>query len=172
MIKELNIFRENINMTNKSNFNILLSMLLFLFSTIVNAGANVSFSESFVKSNTGNTFTLDVLMSDFPVTEGGGLVLNFDPALLQVTSVSVDSGVWEFVNNDGEIDNAGGVVSSILFSSYRGVAGDAKIATIEFQATQKGKGNITLDESLDNPFASNGQNINVTFTPAKVLIRR
>ena len=164
------IFKGKHAMANK--FNILVGALLFVTSTIVNAGANVSFSEDAVKSRTGNTFTLDVLMTDFPTTEGGGLVLYFDPALLQVTGVTVDSSVWTFVNKDGDIDNAGGVVSSILFSSYRGITGDAKIATIEFQATHKGKGNITLEESSDNPFASYGQNINVTFTPAKVRIRR
>lgn len=172
MIKELNIFREKFDMTNKFNFNILLAVLLFVFTTVVNAAANVSFSESSVKSSAGNTFTLDVLMSDFPATEGGGLILHFDPALLQVANVTVDSTVWKFVNKNGDIDNTGGTVSGILFSSYQGVTGSAKIATIEFQATHKGKGDITLEESANNPFASNGQNINVTFTPTKIRIHR
>ena len=157
-------------MTNK--FNILVGALLFVFSTLVNAEANISFSEDVVKSRIGNAFTLDVLMTDFPTTEGGGLELYFDSALLQVTSVTVDDSVWTFVNKDGDIDNAGGSVSGILFSSYQGVASDAKVATIEFHAIHKGKSNITLEESASNPFASNGQNIDVTFTPSKIHTRR
>lgn len=170
MTNKINAFKGNLNMTNK--FYILLGTLLFVFSTLVNAGANVSFSEHAVKSRTGNTFTLDVLMSGFPTTEGGGLVLHFNSRKLQVTNVTVDTSVWNFVNKVGDIDNTNGTISDILFSSYQGVIGSAKIATIEFQAIHKGKGKITMEESTVNPFSSNGQNINVTFTPTKVRIRR
>ena len=152
--------------------NILVAVMLFAFSTLVSAEANVSFSEDVVKSRTGKTFTLDVLMSDFPTTEGGGLVLHFDPSGLQVTNVTVDSSVWQFVNKEGDIDNTDGVVSHILFSSYQGVTANAKIATIEFQAIRKGKSNLILEESASNPFASNGQGIDVTFVPAVIRIRR
>lgn len=157
-------------MVNK--FNVLISVVLFGFSTLVNAGATVSFSEDVVKSRAGNTFILDVLMSDFPTTEGGGLVLHFDSDQLQVNNVTVDSSVWQFVNKDGDTDNAEGVVSGILFSSYQGVTSNAKIATIEFQVMDKGKSILTLEESASNPFASDGQSINVTFTPTKILTRR
>ena len=157
-------------MVNK--FNVLFGVVLFVFSTLVNAGANVSFSEDVVKSRTGQTFTLDVLMSGFPTSEGGGLILSFDSTRLQVSNVTVDSNVWQFMNKDGDTDNAKGTVTGILFSSYQGVTGDAKIATIEFQAIDKGKSTITLEESASNPFASDGQSINVTFTPAKILLRR
>ena len=157
-------------MANKVN--ILIAAMLFAFPTLVNAEASVSFSKDVIKSRTGNTFTLDVLMSDFPITEGGGLVLHFDPSRLQVTNVTVDSSVWRFVNKDGEIDNTDGTVSGILFSSYQGVTDNAKIATIEFQAIRKGKSNIALEESASNPFASNGQVIDVTFIPTMIRIRR
>ena len=170
MINKTNIFRGKVDMANK--FHVLMGALLFVFSTLVNAGANVSFSEDNVKSRTGNTFTLDVLMSDFPATEGGGLVVNFDSTQLQVTNVTVDSNVWQFVNKDGDTNNTGGTVTGILFSSYQGVTGNAKIATIEFQAINRGKSTITLEESASNPFAGNGQNIDVTFTPTKIRIRR
>ena len=159
-------------MTNKIGFNALVGVLLFVFSTLVIADANVSFSDRSVKSRIGKAFTLDVLMSDFPMTEGGGLVLHYNPALVQVNSVVVDSSVWEFVNREGDIDNAGGEVSSILFSSFQGVTGDAKIATIEFQAISKGRGIIRLEESGDNPFAGDGQGIAATFTPTLVRITR
>ena len=176
MINEKNHLRGNLDMRNK--FKAIVGVLLFAFSTLVSAEraqsveANVSFGGEQVHAQIGDVFTTDVLMSNFPVTEGGGLVLHYDPKYLQVSNVTVDSSVWQFVNKNGDIDNAAGTVTGILFSSYRGVAGSAKIATIEFQATKKGKTEIILEESADNPFASNGQKIGVVFTPTKVRIRR
>ena len=160
------------DMNKKLNFSVLMGTLLFVFSTLVSAEANVSFSKESVRTKAGNTFTLDVLMSGFSTTEGGGLDLSFDSSLLQVNSVTVDGGVWTFVNKDGDIDNAAGTVTGILFSSYQGVTGNARIATVEFKAINKGRTRIKFKESASNPFASNGQNIDVTFTPTKIRIRR
>jgi hypothetical protein len=159
-------------MANKIGFNVFIGVLLFVFSTLASADATVSFNDESIKSRIGNTFTLDVLMSDFPTTEGGGLVLNYDSALLQVNSVVVDSSVWGFVNRVGDTDNVRGQVSGILFSSFQGVTGDAKIATIEFQAINRGRGIIRLEKSVENPFASNGQNIDVTLMPTRIGIHR
>ncbi len=151
---------------------ILIGCALFIFSTLVSADAGVSFSEKKVKSRVGEQFSLDVLMTDFPTTEGGGVVLSFNPKVVQVTSVSVDGTVWGFVNRNGEIDNDNGGVSGILFSDYRGVAGNAKIATIQFESIHKGKSRIRLEESADNPFASDGANIAVKFKSTKIRVRR
>jgi len=152
---------------------VLIGCLLFIFSTLVSADdAGVFFSEKKIKSHVGERFSLDVLMSDFPTTEGGGLVLRFNPRVVRVTNVSVDDGVWSFVNKNGDIDNDKGKVSDILFSNFRGVTGDAKIATIEFEAIHKGKSRIRLKESASNPFAGGGENITVEFKSAKIRIRR
>ena len=149
-----------------------MAVLLFAFSTLASAEATISFGDNAIKARAGKVFTLDVLMSDFPVTEGGGLVLHYNPNKLQVLNVTIDSGVWQFVNKNGDIDNQAGVVTGILFSSYQGVASDARIATIEFQAINKGKSKIRLAESEENPFSSNGQKLQVKFNQAKVRTRR
>ncbi len=134
-------------------------------------GPYVALSKSDINVYQGDTFTLDVLMSDFTsTTEGGGVSLQYDPALLQVTSVNVDNTVWDFKNKNGHINNVEGTVSDILFSNYRGVTGDARITTIEFKSIKKGSGTITLQESSANPFAGNGQIIAVSFETTTVAV--
>lgn len=154
------------------NTNILIGCLLFIFSALVNAESGVSLSKSAIKSKVGDTVSVDLLMSDFALTNGGGVELHYDPALVQVNSVVVDGTVWSFAKRDGDINNADGVVSDILFSSYQGVSGNAKIATIELEFIGKGKGKISLSESGSNPFASNGAQMAVTFASTKVHVRR
>jgi len=168
MINKTNIFRGKADMANK--FHIFVGALLFVFSTLINAAPTISFSESVVKSHAGETFTVDIIMSDFPTTEGGGVTLKFNPEKLQVTNVTVDNSIWQFVNNDGDISR--GTVSDILFSSFQGVTGNAKIASIQFQSIKKGRSRIRLEESESNPFASNGVAIDVDFIPTKIRVRR
>lgn len=156
-------------MSNK--INILTGCLLFVISTLASA-ADVSFSETRIKSRVGEQFSLDVLMSDFPTTEGGGLVLHFNPKVVRVTNVSVDDNVWSFVTRNGDIDNDEGTVSDILFSDFRGVTGNAKIATIEFETLKRGRSQLKFEESTTNPFASNGENIAVTFESSIIRVRR
>ncbi|MDH5570791.1 MAG: cohesin domain-containing protein [Gammaproteobacteria bacterium] len=139
-------------------------------STVIasKSGPSVGLSTSDITVYKGDSFSLDITMSDFVTTEGGGITLRFDPALLQVLAVNVDSTVWGFINKDGRINNAEGTISDILFSSYQGVASDTTIASIEFQSIEKGTSTITLEESSANPFASDGQNMNVVFKTTEV----
>ena len=110
---------------------------------ISKSGPSVTLSDSNVSVNTGETFTLDISASEFTSSEGGGITLHFDASLLQATSVDVDDTVWDFVTQDGRINNAEGTISNILFSSYQGVVGDAKIATIEIKSIEQGSSTIT-----------------------------
>lgn len=145
---------------------------LFVFATIANAESGVSMSESNIHSKVGNTMLVDVLMSDFVFTEGGGIDMHFNPALVQVNSVVVDGDTWGFVNRDGSINNTDGLVSGILFSSYQGLSGNAKIATIELEFVGKGRGEISMSESASNLFAGNGEHLAVTFSSTRIHVRR
>ena len=151
--------------------NILIGGLLLVSSGIVNAEPEVLFSKWKVKSSVGATVSVDVLMVDFPNTEGGGIELQYNPALVNVNSVTVDESTWSFVNKDGDIDNTNGTVSEILFSSYKGVSGSAKIATVELEFVGRGKDSIMLNESDSNPFASNGDVFSVSFKPMLISVR-
>jgi len=132
------------------------------------SGSYVAMSNTNVSVEDGEQFTLQVLANDFSTSEGGAITLYFNPELLQVTSINVDSSVWDFVSKNGQIDNAKGSISDILFSSYKGVTGDAVIATIEFKAVNSGSSNVTIEESAANPFASNGEAMTVTFVTTNV----
>ena len=151
---------------------VMLCGLMFLSSASVIAETTVSLDQQRITSRVGSTLSVDIVMSGAPTSEGGGVNLRYDPQLVKVKSVSVDKTTWNFVNNDGVIDNSKGVVSGILFSSYNGVTGDAKIATVELEFVGKGKGGITLSQSEINPFAGNGQTLAVTFKPSKIRVRR
>jgi len=132
------------------------------------SGSYVSMSNTNVSVEDGELFTLQVLANDFSTSEGGAITLHFNPELLQVISVNVDSSVWDFVSKNGQIDNAKGSISDILFSSYKGVSDDAVIATIDFKAVNSGSSNVTIEESEANPFASNGEAMTVTFVTTNV----
>lgn len=155
-----------------NNMKIFISSLLLVSSMMANAESEISLSESKIKSRVGQTVSVDLVMSDFETTEGGGVNLHFNPKMVKVNSVVVDDSTWSFVNQDGEIDNNTGIVKDILFSSYRSVSGDAKIATIELEFVGKGKSKIKLRESGSNPFASNGEQMTVSFKKSKIRVRR
>jgi hypothetical protein len=151
---------------------ILVFGILAIFSMAAHADPSVSLSESKIKSRVGSIVEVDLMMSDFATTEGGGVELHYDSSLVQINSVVVDGTAWSFVSRDGDINNDDGIVSNILFSSYQGVSGNAKIATIELEFIGKGKGKIKLSEAASNPFASNGELIAVTYKSSKIRVRR
>lgn len=154
--------------------NIFIGILLFMFTALASADdeAVVSLSKKKIKSNIGSTVTVDLQMSEFPVTEGGGVNIRYNPRVVQINNVTVDASTWNFVNQNGNIDNAYGIVSNILFSSFRGVSGDARIATIELEFVGRGKSKIRLEASDDNPFASNGEPLDVKFRSTRIRVRK
>ena len=123
-----------------------------------------------VNAVVGESFTLDVSMSDFPTSEGGGVSVQFDASMLNVTDVTINSATWDFVNQVGNIDNNAGLVSDILFSSFNGVSGDSNIVTITFYAISSGSSQIALTSSEINPFSSGGNKVGATFISTKVQI--
>jgi hypothetical protein len=151
----------------------ILSITLLYFGSISLALAEplVDFSSSMTRMKSGETFSLDVLMHAFPNTEGGGVNLLFNPDVLQVNAVTINGNAWDFENRSGEIDNSTGSVSDILFTNYKGVAGEARIATVEFHAIGRGETTIYLSESSTNPFATMGERVSVEFGTALVRVR-
>lgn len=129
----------------------------------------VSLSSDTVNAYNGETFSLDIVMSNFSTTEGGGVTLAYDASKLAVTNVAVDENVWTFINKNGQVNNAEGSVRDILFSSYQGVSDQAVIATVEFNVLDTGTSSIELTESALNQFAGNGQAITVVFDATTVV---
>ncbi len=149
-----------------------LAALLLLLGSAVQAEPLVSVSPAKSRVTVGETFSVDIIMTDFPSCQGGGLSLRYKPSVVKVTKVTVASGTWSFAGQDGVIDNERGRVSDILFSAFPGVTGNGVIATIELQAIGAGRTQLRLRESSLNPFASQGQPFVVTFGKGKVVAKQ
>jgi hypothetical protein len=104
------------------------------------------------------------------VVDGGGLNIAFDPSIVHVTGVAIDTGTWDFFTSVGAIDNTLGTVSDILFNALQNVTGDFAVATIQFQAVGVGASPLVLTESAANPFASGGDPLAVTFVNGSVRV--
>ena len=150
---------------------ILIATLLLFVGLPVQAEPLVSINPAKSEVAVGETFSVDIIMTDFPASEGGGLTLGFKPTVVKVNKVSVNTGVWSFASKAGVIDNVQGEVSNILFSKFPGVSGNVTIATVELQAVGIGPTQLKLLESSLNPFASRGQRLAVTFSKGKVVAK-
>lgn len=123
----------------------------------------------------GNFFSIDILATDFPETQGGGVNLFYDAGIVQVQSVTIDNAVWNFINDPGVIDNSAGEISDILVSAFNvsplsDPSGTIVVASINFQAVGIGVSLLTLTESGINPWATNGDLVNPTFTVGTVRV--
>ena len=115
-------------------------------------------------------FALDVIGSEFPITQGGGFTISFDPLVLEITSVSIDGVVWNFVNDTGTTDNVAGTLTDVLVSAFPGVAtGSFTVATVEFLAKGTGISGLGLAPS-SNVWASGGLPVNPTFDSGLVTV--
>jgi hypothetical protein len=147
----------------------------FLLALVVHArpaaAATVAFSSQQGSLAVGGTATLSISGSGFTqTTEGGGVSVHFDPTRVRVASVIVDGLTWEFFTSVGAIDNVTGVVNDIVFASFAGHSGSFPIATITFQGLAAGTSALTMTESALNPFASGGQHLAVTLSPASLSV--
>ncbi len=110
----------------------------------------------------GDSFALQVRGSAFTdAVVGGGFSLSFDPAVLTLTSVSIDTVTWEFISSSGAINNALGTLSDVYFNSFKSVlpTGDFNIATLQFSAKAGGSSTVRLGASPSFPFANDLANV-------------
>ena len=125
--------------------------------------ASVTVGDSFAVQVRGSSFTDNVV--------GGGFDLNFNPSLLRLTSVSVDTSVWEFVSSNGTINNTLGTLSEVYFNSFRPIlpTGNFAIATLQFTALAVGSSLLTVTGSPNFPFANDlAEVISVNFQGGSV----
>lgn len=105
----------------------------------------------------GASFALEVRGSGFvDAVVGGGFDLAFDPAVLQLTAVGIDTGTWEFISSTGSIDNVAGTLSDVYFNSFKAMlpTGDFAVATLQFLALDAGTSTIRLMSNATFPFAN------------------
>lgn len=145
-----------------------------IFGLISNVNAaTVGFAPDTLMAKPGDTFSIDIVGSNFDmVLDGGGLNMQFDPTVVAVTGVTIDSTVWDpsLSGINGNIDNSVGNISGIFFNSFVDRTGDFRIATIDFLAKDPGLAQLVLSEFDMNPFASGGQVTPVDFVPGDVQV--
>jgi len=125
--------------------------------------STVNIGSSFAVQVSGNSFTDNVV--------GGGFNLGFNPAVLSLSSVAINTGVWEFVSSNGSTNNNNGTLSDVFFNSIRATlpTGSFDIATLTFSAKAAGSSLLTLSGSPDFPFANDlADVINVGFGTGSV----
>jgi hypothetical protein len=104
---------------------------------------------------------------------GGGLNLAWDPAVLDLVSVTVDTTTWSFASSPGVLDAAAGTLTDLYFASFAAVlpTGSFPIATLRFAGDGPGSTAIQLSASATQPFASDqAQLIAVDFVHAQVVV--
>ena len=131
----------------------------------------VKFDTTAIEVNTGDIFSIDVVLASFPLTEGGGVNIRYAPGVLQARSLAINSSAWNFASKQDGIDNSHGTISNVLVSSYQGVEATATVVTVTFEAVAAGASDIVLSESGLNPFASGGVKINPSFVSSHVTVR-
>jgi len=135
------------------------------------AEPTVSFSESKIVTGINETITVDIVMSDFPTTEGGGLTIKYNSDVLQIVDVELNDAAWNFASQEGKLKNDKGRLRHLLFSSFSGISGDAVIATVTLEAIAEGRSRLKLVQSKKNPFASGGQPLDVSFNKSVVRVK-
>jgi len=117
----------------------------------------------------GDSFDIEISIDNLPSSEGGGISLQFNPAVIEIDNVDLDSS-WDFARRNGAIDNTGGQVSDILFASFSGNSGSVGIATISATAIGSGNSQIKIVESTVNPFSAGGGRIAVQFEANSIQV--
>lgn len=137
---------------------------LFMTMTLSQA-ATVSFNNSVSDINQGSVFFLTVQGVGFPDISGGGLNFSFDSSVLQISSVTINESVFDFVPSTGELDNLAGSLINTSFNTFAGTNSSFDILTIEFEAIGLGSSSLLMSESSMFPFADAiGNTIGSTIT--------
>jgi hypothetical protein len=148
-------------------------IVLLAFGGMAQA-ASVAVSSEQTTANVGETFTLDLNALGLPTgSVGGSINLSFDSTIIELKNLAFDTTVWEFDTRIIDDQRSNGQLGGLSFSSFAGRTGDAKIATLSFEALKAGLSAITLSLSNQNPFVDgNGNDFSssVTFTNGAVEI--
>jgi hypothetical protein len=127
-----------------------------------------------VSVQSGNSFNVEVRGSGFTDNVvGGGFSLDFNPAVLSLVSVTINTVEWEFLTNPGTINNAAGTLRDVWFNAFAAPlpTGNFPIAVLNFTAKLPGNSPLTLLAANDFPFANDLANvISVSFGRGAVSV--
>ena len=134
------------------------TVLFFGLACVDLQAATVTVDEPNKTVGPNEPFTLNLIGLDFPVTlDGGGINVSFDPFVVEVLEVRVDTDTWEFFSDNGDINNFSGSIIGIVFNSFQDRTGDLPFASIDFLPVGPGVSTLELEEYVFNPFATGGE---------------
>ena len=124
-----------------------LTVIAVLFMGCASSQAATVYLDPIAQSaSIGSSVAVSLAGEDFSQTiDGGGINLSFNPAVLQITNVTVNTTTWEFSTTPGTINNTTGDLTNLTFSSLFGRSGNFPIAQIDFLATGFGNKPVNPD---------------------------
>ena len=136
---------------------------------------SVGFTPVNTSTEVGNSFSVQVRGTGFADTViGGGFGFSYNPAVINLASISINRTVWEFAAGAGLHDPASGTVSDVYFASFNGVPPSATgfdIATLNFVAVAEGTSALTLTPSIDFPWVNTDVEVlSVSYGGGTVLV--
>ena len=125
---------------------------------------NVAVGDSFAVTVRGTGF-------DTPIF-GGGFNLAWDPTVLQLDGITLNTLNWNFAPSTGLLDAASGTVSDVSFNVFPSpIGGDFVVGKLNFTAIGAGVSALTTTGSSTLVFGDeNAQVVNVTFVPGQVTV--
>ena len=138
--------------TGRSGFRALLVAACAL-SPVFGHAATVTFApKASAGLSPGDTFSVDVILQDFPSTIGGGFNLAFDTSVIASVSFTCNSSVWNF--DCGNRNSSTGTLTDAYVSVFNAASGNLLVGTLAIKLAAPGLSTLTLTESPLNPWSS------------------
>ena len=144
----------------------------FLVAGMANTqAATISFNNSLQDVNQGDLFSLTVQGSEFPDLSGGGIDFSFDPSVVQINSIAINTSVFTFESGAGTLDNSIGTLIDTYFNTFTGTGSSFDVMTIGLEAIGLGETSLMMFESSMFPFADEfGGVVDVTYESAVINV--
>jgi len=132
-------------------------LLIFVCALNPAQAITIQFDQPGKSVGIGDPFSLTVLGFDFPSTIGGGIDLSFDPSVVNIAAVTMNTALFEF-SDPGTVDNTAGTLTDAYFNSLAAPSGDLEFMTIDFIATGAGTTQLVLAEGALAVFSDDNAN--------------
>ncbi len=147
---------------------IISAFLLFLGAASANAllavpVANISLLPASQDVAVGDSLVLQIFGEYFGPARllSGAVNLRFDPVAVSITGVAVTAGLGDIASSNGTIDNLGGNVLELGFTSFSGVTGSFLLATVNVSVLGAGTTQLTLSDANSAVFTWTNSNVAV-----------
>jgi hypothetical protein len=119
---------------------------------------SIDFNSKISNVLVGQTFQVDIVGNNFNyILDGGGFDLSFNPSIVLVDSLVVDTTTWDFKTSNGTLNPQTGTITNVYFNDFFNQnSGNFPIAIITLTALHEGSTPLTLSSAINFPFGSGG----------------